>query len=81
MYLLITHWPDQNHILFPCRSRRRSNHVAPMSLPQHTLKLSLLIATLMLLLLSMLLLLLLNTLLLLLLNTLLRVLLINTCTP
>jgi hypothetical protein len=38
MYLLIIHWPDQNPILFPCGRRRRSNHVAPQSLPQHMLK-------------------------------------------
>jgi hypothetical protein len=81
MYLLITHWPYQNPILFLWVRRRRSNHVAPMSLPQHTLKLSLLLtAQLLFLLLSTLLLLLLNTLLFLLLNTLLY-LLITTCTP
>jgi hypothetical protein len=90
MYLLITHWPDQNPILFPC-GHRRSNHVAPLSLPRHTLKLSLLLSTLLLLLLlnalllllllNMLLLLLLNTLLLLLLNTLLLLLLVIMRTP
>jgi hypothetical protein len=42
MYLLITHWPDQNSILFLCGRKRRSNHVAPPSLPRHTLKRSLL---------------------------------------
>jgi hypothetical protein len=42
MYLPITQWPDQNSILFPCGHNRRSNHVAPLSLPQHMLKLSLL---------------------------------------
>jgi hypothetical protein len=41
MYLLITHLPDQNPILFSCRSNMRSNHVAPPRIPQHTLKLSL----------------------------------------
>jgi hypothetical protein len=72
MYLLITHWPDQNPILFLCGRRRRSDHMVPPSLPQHMLKLSLLLSTLLLLLL-----LLLNTLLLLLLNALL-LLLFNT---
>jgi hypothetical protein len=43
MYLPITEWSDQNSILFPCGRNRRSNHVAPSSLPQHTLKLSLLL--------------------------------------
>jgi hypothetical protein len=73
MYLLISHWPDQNPILFLYGRRRRSNHVAPLSLPQHMLKLSLLLLTtlLLLLLLSTLLLLQLNMLLLLL-NTLLE---------
>jgi hypothetical protein len=42
MYLLITHWPDQNPILFPCGRKMRSNHVAPPSLPRRTLKRSLL---------------------------------------
>jgi hypothetical protein len=51
MYLLITHWPNQNTILFLCGHRRRSNHVAPTSLPRHTLKLSLLLLTTLLLLL------------------------------
>jgi hypothetical protein len=45
MYLLITHLLDKNPILFPCGCRRRSNHVAPPSLPQHTLKRSLLLTT------------------------------------
>jgi hypothetical protein len=49
MYLLITCWSDQNPILFPCGRRRRSYHVAPPSLPRHTLKLSLLLTTLLLL--------------------------------
>jgi hypothetical protein len=43
MYLPITEWPDQNHILFPCGCNRRSNHVASPSLPWHFLKLSLLL--------------------------------------
>jgi hypothetical protein len=60
MYLLITHWPDKNPVLYPCGRRRRSNHVAPLSQPQHMLKRSLLLSTLLLLqLLNMLLLLLL----------------------
>jgi hypothetical protein len=42
MYLPITQWPDQNSILFSCWHNRRRNHVAPSSLPRHTLKLSLL---------------------------------------
>jgi hypothetical protein len=42
MYLLITQWLDQNPILFPCGRNRRSNYVAHLSLPHHTLKLSLL---------------------------------------
>jgi hypothetical protein len=40
MYLPITQWPDQNSILFPCGRNRRSNHVTPLNLSQHTLKLS-----------------------------------------
>jgi hypothetical protein len=48
MYLPITQWPDQNPILFLCGRNRRSNHVAPPSLPQQTLKLSLLLTTLLL---------------------------------
>jgi hypothetical protein len=43
MYLLVTQWPDQNSILFPCGRNRRSNHVAPLSLPRQTLKLSILL--------------------------------------
>jgi hypothetical protein len=42
MYLPITQWPDQNSIIFPCGRSRRSNHMAPPSLPRHMLKLSLL---------------------------------------
>jgi hypothetical protein len=42
MYLPITQCPDQHSILFPCGGNRRSNHVAPLSLPWHTLKISLL---------------------------------------
>jgi hypothetical protein len=49
MYLLITHWPDKNPVLYPCGRRRRSNHVAPLSQPQHMLKRSLLLSTLLLL--------------------------------
>jgi hypothetical protein len=68
IYLLITYWPDQNPTLISCGRRRRSNHLAPSSLPQHMLKRSLLLTTLLLLcLLNMLLLLLLNMLMLLLL--------------
>jgi hypothetical protein len=63
MYLLVTHWPDQNPIIFPCGPNRRSNCVAPLSLPRHTINLSLLL--------------LLNTLLLLLLNTLLLLFLVS----
>jgi hypothetical protein len=82
MYLLITHWPNYNPILFSRGCRRRSNHVAPTSLPWHKLKFSLLLLTMQLfLLLSTLLLLLLDTLLLLLLNMLLRLLLVSTRTP
>jgi hypothetical protein len=43
MYLLVTQWPDQNSILFPCRRNRRSNHVAPLSLPRQAFKLSILL--------------------------------------
>jgi hypothetical protein len=76
MYSLITHWPDQNPILHPCRRRRRSNHMAPPSLPRHRLKLTLLTMLLLLRLLGTMLLFLLNTLLLLLLHTLLLLLLL-----
>jgi hypothetical protein len=83
MYLLVTYWPDQNPILFSCGCRRRSNHLAPSSLPQHALKRSLLLTTLLLLhlLTTLLLLRLLNTLLLLLLNMLLLLLLVSTRIP
>jgi hypothetical protein len=43
MYLPITQWLNQNPILFPCGRNMRSNHVAPPSLPHHTLNLSLLL--------------------------------------
>jgi hypothetical protein len=43
MYLLVTQWPDQNPIIFPCGRNRRSNHVASLSLPRQTLKLSILL--------------------------------------
>jgi hypothetical protein len=40
MYYHSNYWTK---ILFPCRRNRRSNHMAPLSLPRHMLKLSLIL--------------------------------------